>query len=97
MSAASRARRRGLAQGARFQVLKEPLLFSRQHGSNAWRKVGRSNLFLELAYLFSAHLARHLAWGGQVELLNACVSPSSTDTSWPPPPMTSGMPWQRSC
>ncbi|HEV2855791.1 MAG TPA: glycosyltransferase [Thermoanaerobaculia bacterium] len=65
---------RGLTQGSRFQVLNEPLLFSRQHGSNAWRKVGRSDLFLELAYLFSAHLARHLAGRSQVELIHSCVS-----------------------
>jgi glycosyltransferase involved in cell wall biosynthesis len=65
---------RGLAQGARFEVLKEPLLFSRQHGSNAWRKIGRIDLFLELAHLFSAYLAPHLAGRGQVEQINACVS-----------------------
>jgi len=65
---------RGLAQGARFRVLREPLIFSRQHESNSWKKIGRGDLFLELAYLFSAHLARHLARHGRVELFAPCIS-----------------------
>ncbi|MEA2604844.1 MAG: hypothetical protein QOF89_5836 [Acidobacteriota bacterium] len=65
---------RGLAQGARFRVLPEPLIFSRQHGANAWNRIGRSQRFFELAYLFSAHLARHLAERGRVELFAPCLS-----------------------
>jgi glycosyltransferase involved in cell wall biosynthesis len=65
---------RGLAQGGRFRVLPEPLTFSRQHESNAWKRIGRSHRFFELAYLFSAHLARHLAERGRVELFAPCLS-----------------------
>jgi glycosyltransferase involved in cell wall biosynthesis len=65
---------RALAQDARFGVLTEPLIFSRQHEANAWKNIRRSDLFLELAYLFSAHLARHLARHGRVELFAPCIS-----------------------
>lgn len=65
---------RGLAHGAHFRVLREPLLFSRQHGANTWKRIARERLFLELAYLFSAHLAPHLAEIGQRELFAPCLS-----------------------
>lgn len=65
---------RGLAQGARFRVLPEPLTYSRQHESNAWRKTGKLRLFFELSYLFSAHLARHLFERGRADLFAPCLS-----------------------
>lgn len=65
---------RGLAHGARFQVLREPLLFSRQHGANFWKRIERDRVFLELAYLFSAHLAPHLVELGREELFAPCLS-----------------------
>jgi glycosyltransferase involved in cell wall biosynthesis len=65
---------RGLAQGVRFRVLPEPLIFSRQHGANAWSQIERSHLFFELAYLFSAHLARLLGERGRADLFAPCLS-----------------------
>jgi glycosyltransferase involved in cell wall biosynthesis len=65
---------RGLAQGARFRVLPEPLTYSRQHESNAWKQTGKIRLFFELTYLFSAHLARHLFERGRADLFAPCLS-----------------------
>lgn len=65
---------RCLAYGARLQVLEESLTFSRRHESNAWRRISRSQLFLELAYLFSAHLAPLLAGRGREDLVATCLS-----------------------
>lgn len=65
---------RALAQGARFRVLPEQLLFSRQHESNAWNQIGPGHLFLEFAYLFSAHLAPHLVERRRTELFEPCLS-----------------------
>lgn len=64
---------RGLAKGARFGVLPEPLLFSRQHGANTWMRIGQGRRFLELAYLFSAHLTWYLTGRGRTELLAPCA------------------------
>lgn len=64
---------RGLAKGARFRVVPEPLLFSRQHESNTWKRIGQSRRFLELSYLFSAHLAWHLTERGRTDLLAPCA------------------------
>lgn len=64
---------RGLAKGARFRVVPEPLLFSRQHERNAWKRIGQRRRFLELAYLFSAHLAWYLKASGRADLLAPCA------------------------
>jgi glycosyltransferase involved in cell wall biosynthesis len=65
---------RGLAQGAHFRVLAEPLLFSRQHESNNWKQMEQSRLFFELAYLFSAHLAPLLVERSRADLFEPCLS-----------------------
>jgi glycosyltransferase involved in cell wall biosynthesis len=64
---------RCLARGARFRVVPEPLLFSRQHESNTWKRIGQGRRFLELAYLFSAHLAWHLKESRRADLLAPCA------------------------
>jgi hypothetical protein len=65
---------RALAQGARFRVLAQPLIFSRQHERNAWHGVGRLSQFLELAYLYSAHLVRHLVERSRLDLIAPCLA-----------------------